>query len=177
MNKVLILTLLFVPTLSFAAPSVRMLGNKAPTSLSAQTETKVTPTKNTSNTALSRVGTLRVNTKTTGNTGAITSSSSRFPVITPAHSYSSVVSPGTVNTNTGATVAGVDAAAIADAVAEAKEELRQEYYNKSQFTEAVRDAIEDDPRFDAIRLVDPAQAKNRQGQTLPSDYVYIWIEK
>ena len=188
MKKVLIFTLLFIPTLSFAAPSVRMLGSKAPATTVTQSETKSTSAK--SSAGLARIGTLRANNKvtTTNATGAITSSNSRFPVITPAHSYSSVQTPSvTSGGGTTTIVSGVDEAAIADAVAALKDEIIQEiaddYYDKDEFDEAVQAAVLDDPRFDAIRLINPANASNRRGQNFPAStdsgdgYVYIWIEK
>ena len=190
MKKFLVFALLIFPMTVFAAPSVRMLGSKANTNVVPQSESKVTPTKNTSGASSARIGTLRTNTKiTSNNAGAITSSSSRFPVITPAHAYNSVISPGTNSNNAGASTAGVDVAAIESAIKDAKDEIKTEmasdYYQKDseEFKEAVRAAIEDDPRFDAVRLIDPASATNRRGQTFPSSpdagdgYVYIWIEK
>ena len=109
MKKLLIFALLFVPVASFGASSVRVLGAGttpvAGTKTTTSTAAKVTPSKVTaakpaaastaSNAATSRIGTIRVKPKTT--TGTLTSSSagttsagSRFPVITPAHSYKTV---------------------------------------------------------------------------------------
>ena len=113
MKKLLIFALLIVPVASFGASSVRVLGAGTTPVAGTKTTTtssaaRVTPSKVTvakpaaaataSNAATSRIGTIRVKPKTT--TGTLTGSStgtttagSRFPVITPAHSYDSVKTP------------------------------------------------------------------------------------
>ena len=98
MKKYIILALLFVPMVAFGASSVRVLGNKATTpAVKGTTATKAIPAKTaavatTGDSSVSRVGAVRAKTKT-GTTTASATSNSRFPVITPAHSYSSVASP------------------------------------------------------------------------------------
>ena len=133
MKKILLLLLLFVPVVSMAAPSVRVLGKPAVTSDAGGT--KITPAKSTgvtnANTA-ARLGSLRAK------TGAISSASSRFPVITSAKVYNNVNIPngktGTVttgggsNTNPPVVSGDVDVNAIINAV---KSDLRNEYYNRN----------------------------------------------
>ena len=111
MKKYLVLALLLAPAVSFAAPSVRVLGSGSGTTASSATGSKITPAKtasvsktaatnaaNAGRTASgSRIGTVRATPKV-ANTVANTTASgtaSRFPVITPAHSYSSVTKPQT----------------------------------------------------------------------------------
>ena len=171
MKKCLILVLLLLPTVSLAAPSVRVLGSGTGTTASSSTGAKITPAKtaNISKTATlgtnkgaatagSRVGTLRAVPKV-GSGVANTSASgaaSRFPVITPAHSYSSVTKPQV----TGGTTINVDL---------------DNYYNKQEVNNIINALKEeDDPRIDAIRLVDPS---NMHTKDLPDDYVYMWIEE
>ncbi len=113
MKKLLIFALLLVPMTAFAASSVRVLGTGTTpgagtkvTAANTANTARVTPAKATaakpaaasaaSTAATSRIGTIRVKPKTTA-TGTLTSSSSgttssgsRFPVITPAHSYKTV---------------------------------------------------------------------------------------
>lgn len=169
MKKLLIFSLLVLPMTATAASSVRMLGaNAGANTASVQ---KITPTKsiaatNNSSTA-SRVGTLRATPKTAG---AISGSSSRFPIITTAHTYNSVTTPNT--SGTGATSASVDA--IVDAVTQRIENnyySKEEVYNTNEFIQAVKDV--DDPRIDAIKI----GSRPVHSATLPSDYVYIWIEQ
>lgn len=128
MKKILLLLLLVVPTVSMAAPSVRVLGKPAATS--DVSGTKITPAKTTgatnANTA-ARLGSLRTK------TGAISSASSRFPVITSAKVYNNVNVPSkTISTGGGSNppiISGdVDVNAIINAV---KTDLRNEFYDKN----------------------------------------------
>jgi len=110
MKKFLIFALLFLPVTSFGASSVRVLGTGAtPQGAGTKTSvaTKVTPAKtinatksssSLTSTTPSRIGTIRAKTASPAGSvsvksGGTTSSGSRFPVITPAHSYSTVTSP------------------------------------------------------------------------------------
>lgn len=169
MKKYLVLALLLVPTVSFAAPSVRVLGSGSGTTASSATGSKITPAKttsvskaaatNTGRTASgSRIGTVRAMPKVGSGTVSTTASgtASRFPVITPAHSYSSVTKPQTAS----GTTVNVDL---------------DNYYNKEEVNNIIN-ALEpkDDPRIDAIRLVDPS---DKHTEVLPPDYVYMWIEE
>ncbi|MBO7042706.1 MAG: hypothetical protein J6W08_02450 [Alphaproteobacteria bacterium] len=171
MKKYLVLALLLVPTVSFAAPSVRVLGSGSGTTASSATGTKITPAKtanvskaaatNTGRTASgSRIGTVRAMPKVGSGTVSTTASgtASRFPVITPAHSYSSVTKPQTAS----GTTINVDL---------------DNYYNKEEVNNIINALKEeDDPRIDAIRLVDPS-TPGLHTKDLPSDYVYMWIEE
>ena len=173
MKKIFVLTLLLVPTVSFAAPSVRVLGSGSGTTASSATGSKITPAKtanvskaatlNTAkgaSTAGSRIGTVRAVPKVGSGTVSTTASgaASRFPVITPAHSYSSVTKPQTASGNT---TINVDL---------------DNYYNKEEVNTIINALKEeDDPRIDAIRLVDPS-TPGLHTKDLPSDYVYMWIE-
>lgn len=182
MKKYGILLLLFVPIVSFGAPSVRMLGNNKPAlTAAAASGAKITPTKTTeSSVNTSRVGSLHAKTKTSSlvTTGSL-GTESRFPVIKPAGIYNSVVSPKPDNAPTVApTPSGVDVAAIVDAVTQNIENnyyTKTEVYNTDEFKEAVRAEIPetDDPRIDAVRI----GSKPVHSAQLPSDYVYIWIEE
>lgn len=123
--------LILAPMVSMAAPSVRVLGKPAVTSDAGGT--KITPAKSTgvtnANTA-ARLGSLRAK------TGAVSSASSRFPVITSAKVYNNVNIPtgktGTVTTGGGSNPnpgsSDVDVNAIINAV---KSDLRTEYYNRN----------------------------------------------
>lgn len=207
MKKILLLLLLFVPVVSMAAPSVRVLGKPAVTSDAGGT--KITPAKSTgvtnANTA-ARLGSLRAK------TGAISSASSRFPVITSAKVYNNVNIPtgktGTVTTggNTNPPAGDVDVNAIINAV---KSDLRNEYYNRNdtynrneiynrnetynkeevdaRITEInnslteVNNAITDvTNNLDDSRF-DAIRTTNprtaRNGADAPEGYVYIWIEE
>lgn len=128
MKKILLLLLFVVPTVSMAAPSVRVLGKPAATS--DVSGTKITPAKSTgatnANTA-ARLGSLRTK------TGTAASASSRFPVITSAKVYNNVNVPSkTISTGGGSNppiISGdVDVDAIVNAV---KSDLRNEFYDKN----------------------------------------------
>jgi len=173
MKKLLIFALLIVPVASFGASSVRVLGAGTTPVAGTKTTTtssaaRVTPSKVTaakpaaaataSNAATSRIGTIRVKPKTT--TGTLTGSStgtttagSRFPVITPAHSYKTV---GTQQAQPSGSGGG---AAQPQPV-----------------------SIDDDPRFDMIRTYKSEadwRAKNNDlvNQRINEDYVFMWVEE
>ncbi len=205
MKKCLILFWVFVPVVSFGAPSVRMLGNQPALSAAINAGAKVTPVKSsgesTNTLSNARVGSLNSKVKPSSLTssGAV-SSSSRFPVIQPAYSYNTVATPQTGGASqTGGYSSGpaqmpanVDVAAIIDAVTHNIENNYynvNEVYNNSEFVTAVRDVVNgvDDPRIDAIRVRTAQQgspsayweSKISQGKakSLPSDYIYIWVEE
>ena len=170
MKKFFVLALLLAPAVSFAAPSVRVLGSGSGTTASSATGAKITPAKtasvsktattNTGRTASgSRIGTVRAVPKVGSGTVSTTASgtASRFPVITPAHSYSSVTKPQTAGGNT---TVNVDL---------------DNYYNKEEVNNIINTLEpKDDPRIDAIRLVDPS---DKHTEVLPPDYVYMWVEE
>ena len=172
MKKLLMISLLVLPMTATAASSVRVLGTNSNTgSVAAQ---KITPTKSVSSIGSNttpRVGSLRAAPKLSSNTGVVPSSSSRFPIISTAHSYNSVTTP----TSSGTVVpASVDVDAIVDAVTQRIENnyySKTEVYNNNEFKQAVQDV--DDPRIDAIKV----GSRPVHSATLPSDYVYIWIEQ
>lgn len=207
MKKILLLLLLFVPVVSMAAPSVRVLGKPAVTSDAGGI--KITPAKSTGETnanTAARLGSLRAK------TGAISSASSRFPVITSAKVYNNVNIPtgktGTVTTggNTNPPAGDVDVNAIINAV---KSDLRNEYYNRNDtynrneiynrnetynkeevdariteinnsLTEVNNAVTEVTNNLDDSRF-DAIRTTNprtaRNGADAPAGYVYIWIEE
>ena len=170
MKKLLIFTLLLLPMTTFAASSVRVLGAKpATTTASGTTATNTgssnlmraaqatkTSAANTAGATTSRIGTVSSKAKkTTGTlTGATTTSAgSRFPVITPAHSYNTVNKPqsGSNNAGTGSN------------------------------TTIVKEA-EEDPRLDMIHVNSQEtywRNKNNAlvNQRLDDGYVFMWIEE
>ena len=184
MKKILIFALLIVPSMSFAVPSVRTLGSSGVNTqkLVAGSGNKITPTKTTqevkqnSNIAtVARLGALRSKNKTTGLSGAITNSGTRFPVISNVASYSSVATP---KSETQAAIpANIDTDAIVNAV---MQKVERDYYNKADvytttaFENAVRDTMSGvyDPRFDAIRV-----GSDGLGTSAPESYVSIWVEE
>lgn len=172
MKKLLIFALLIVPVASFGAPSVRVLGAGTTPVVGKKTTTtssaaRVTPSKVTaakpaaaataSNASTSRIGTIRVKPKTT--TGTLTGSStgtttvgSRFPVITPAHSYKTVGTQQAAGNTSSGTVRPQPV------------------------------SIGDDPRFDMIRTYeseDEWRAKNNDlvNQRIEDGYVFMWVEE
>ena len=173
MKKFLIFALLILPVASFGASSVRVLGSGAATpAAGAKTTTisaaKITPAKvtaakpsaaSTASTATtSRIGTIRAKPKTTtgtisaGTSGGTTSTGSRFPVITPAHSYK-VVNTQQAAGNTGGSSGG---------------------------TQVV--GVDDDPRFDMIHVdsrEDYWRNKNNSlvNQRIDEGYVFMWVEE
>lgn len=169
MKKFLIFALLFLPVASFGASSVRVLGSGTATPAAGlASATKVTPAKVTaakpaaastaSTAATSRIGTIRAKPKATTNTlsagtSSSTSTGSRFPVITPAHSYKTVTSQQAGATNTGTGTGTAQPASVTD-----------------------------DPRFDMIRTYkseDDWRRKNSAlvDQRLNEDYVFMWVEE
>ena len=168
MKKLLVFAILLLPMTTFAASSVRVLGAKPATS-GATTTTAMT--SNISKAAQSKTASTNTDGATTSRIGAIsskakkatgtltgskttgTTSGSRFPVITPAHSYNTVNKPqsGTNNTGTGGGT-----------------------------TVITRDV--DDPRFDMIHvnnresywrneMPDLVNQREREG------YVFMWVEE
>ena len=173
MKKYIVLALLLIPVASFGAPSVRVLGNNAGTpAASGATAVKVTPAKTTlkaaSDSSAARVGTLRAKSKTSGTvstTGA--TSTSRFPVITPAHSYSSVTKPQPAATTTTVTPSNIDI---------------DNYYTKEEVNNIVNALNqEEDPRVDMIHMGNQraswmATHGARVNELENDGYVFMWIE-
>lgn len=180
MKKYLILALMFVPMVSFAAPSVRVLGTGTGTPASATSGAKVTPAKNasvakvatsvggTSNSAAaSRIGTLRAAPKVGSGTGAAAATgTARFPVITPAHSYSSVNKPQAVG---GGTTVNVDLT---------------KYYDKEEVDNIIN-ALEqiEDPAIDMVRVSSTGNPKSKwennpwYQKRIDDGFVFMWIEE
>ena len=185
MKKFIVLALCMIPVATFAASSVRVLGNQSSsTTLAGQGSTKITPTKATASTATvkssgtttSRIGTLRA--KSGNPTGAISGATTRFPVITPSYSYSSVTGEQEV-ANVVSTNVDVDTTSIINTVTNnVNNTISNQYYNKEQvynnqeFVNAVQ-AIVDDPRIDAIRV----GSRPSHNKALDRNYVYMWIEE
>jgi hypothetical protein len=169
MKKFLIFALLILPMTSFGASSVRVLGSGTATPAAGLAgAAKVTPAKVTaakpaaastaSTAATSRIGTIRVKPKATTNTlsagtSPSTSTGSRFPVITPAHSYKTVTSQQAGATNTGTGTGTAQPASVTD-----------------------------DPRFDMIHVNSredywrdnyPALTNTRERE----GYVFMWVEE
>lgn len=178
MKKLILLALLIIPVTSFAASSVRVLGAKpASTSGSSATSApaaKVLPAKAATTTAAksgttstnSRIGTVRAKPKTTVGTVSTASSGSstaRFPVITPANSYSSVNKPQAAG---GTTVVNQNV-------------NLENYYTKDEVDGKLEDQF-DDPRFDMIRVGGNPEAHwqgNSKLEGLRGDYVFFWVEE
>lgn len=191
MKKYLVLFLVFLPAMSFGAPSVRMLGSQPALSAAINSGAKVTPVKSSGEssgvTTSARIGSLHTKPKSGALTSAgSVSSSSRFPVIQPAYSYNSVNAPQTSGGPAYAP-ANVDVAAIVDAVTQNIQDNyydRNEVYNNNEFVTAVQEVMEDfeNPRIDAVRVRTAAQGSpklywDNKGLSLPSDYIYIWVEE
>lgn len=191
MKKYVVFLLLFLPMVSFGAPSVRMLGNQPALSAAISSGSKVTPVKSSAENAAAstaRIGTLSAKAKTSNLSSANSiKSSSRFPVIQPAYSYNSVSTPQTGGSSGGSYAPShVNVDEIVSAVTQnidGRYYTKAEVYNNSDFVEAVQDVVEDvdDPRIDAIRVRTAAQGSPRsywesQGLSLPSGYVYMWVE-
>ncbi len=187
MKKLLIFALLLVPMTTYAASSVRVLGAKSATTNAGTTTTTTSGTSNlskaataaksgatSSNAGSARIGTISSRAKkiaaATG-TNSVTTSSSRFPVITPAHSYKTVTppQPGTEGGGVNPGCCDVDVNAIVDAVTQ---------------------RIPDDPRVDMIRTFPASQAG--QAEAIMTQYwqnnpryagfrqdgwVFMWVEE
>lgn len=171
MKKYILLILLFLPMAAFSAPSVRVLGNKTAGSTNTPSiSTTATPAKlsatTTGGSSVSRVGTLRakaktptaVNVKTGTTSNAKAGTDSRFPMIVPNHTYTSVVTPKTTG-GSKVVSAEVDEDAIVDKVVKIMEE---KYKNM------------DDPRFYTISTEDPNALLNKDA---PEGWAYMWIEE
>ena len=186
MKKLFIFALLVLPMTTFAASSVRVLGSGSNLPGSGTTKTTSSSAKvaTTPKAALpkaaasaakagdgssSRIGTVRVKptTKATTTTATGTTSNaaatagSRFPVITPAHSYDTVVNPQAGN---GVKPSGQNV------------DLSN-YYNKQEVDDLI-----DDPRFDMIRISAGNPRPNWVGNPLLQQregqgYVFMWIEE
>ena len=174
--------LIFFPVVSFAVPSVRMLGSGT-RALTPAAKSQITPVKSEKKSAetslaTARVGTLKTKVKSSQTTTQNTTDS-RFPVVVSANSYNSVNSPEQ-GQNTSYTSGGsADVGAIVETV---MQNVSYNYYNKTEVynKEEIDDRL-DDPRFDAIRIV-----RGRNGSVpsnadyptnLPSNYIYMWIEE
>ena len=185
MKKYMILALLCIPMTAFAAPSVRVLGNKSTNATTTNTSSmpaKAVPAKSTTtasgSAATSRIGTVRAktNTATVSGTKSSAGTESRFPVISPNHVYSSVTSPKPTGGGTTVVNAEVDTDAIVNTVMQKVENNyydKNEVYNNNFFNEAVQNV--DDPRVYAISTSDPKV--ERGGQEAPEGWVYMWIEE
>lgn len=190
MKKCFVFALMLLPMVSFAAPSVRMLGSKTSSPSATTTSTvKVTPSKTTTTDSgtdsSARIGTLRAKANAgTSTTTTSTSSSSRFPTISSSHTYSAVTKPQA----SGTTVSSVNKEEIVNEVMQNveakyydKEQSDTNYYNKgdvyttNEFKEAVKETMDevDDPRIDAIKI----GSRPEHSVPLQEGYVYMWIEK
>jgi len=177
MKKYLVVFLLFFPAISFGVPSVRMLGSVQPVAAQPATATKLTPAKssveNAKPVSIGRAASLQAKSKVSSLTsGAGTSSTSRFPIITAAHSYNSVTSPQATGGSTGSSSVNVDT--IIQAVTN---NIENNYYTKEEVNNLIQQGstVDIDPRmFDVVRTSNPAQAHNADA---PSGFVYIWIEE
>ena len=187
MKKLFIFALLVLPMTTFAASSVRVLGSGSNLPGSGTTKTTSTSAKvaatpkatlpKAATTAAkagdgssSRIGTVRVKpttktattTATPGTTSnAAAAAGSRFPVITPAHSYDTVVNPQAGN--------GVKPSG--------QEVDLSNYYNKQEVDDLI-----DDPRFDMIRISEGNPRTKWIGNPLlqqreDEHYVFMWIEE
>ena len=187
MKKLFIFALLVLPMTTFAASSVRVLGSGSNLPGSGTTKTTSSSAKvaTTPKAALpkaaasaakvgdgssSRIGTVRVKptakTTTTTATGttsnAAATAGSRFPVITPAHSYNTVVNPESGN--------GIKPGA--------QNVDLSNYYNKQEVDDKL-----DDPRFDMIRISNGNPRSKWIGNPLlnkretEDGYVFMWIEE
>jgi len=177
MKKIIVLALLILPVTSFGASSVRVLGAKAaPASGSGVTAApapaKALPAKsattNASGNSGSRIGTVRAipkATTTAAGTAATTGNPSRFPVISPAHSYSSVTKPQTSGTTT---VINPDLS---------------NYYTKEEVDYKIEQIEpEEDPRVDMIHLgskrAEWMKTHEDKVKELENDgYVFMWVEE
>ena len=170
MKKFLVAVLLFIPIVSFAAPSVRMLGTKSTTGTAVAdsgSSVKTTTSVKVNQTLPVRAAN-NVKLKTSNLSGAISDSGSRFPAVTTAKTYSSATD-SKVPTVSGTVITDDTVNTIIQAV---ENNIHNNYYNKTEVIQAVKDI--DDPRIDAIRTVNP---KGLHSATLPNDYIYVWIEK
>jgi len=183
MKKCWILLLIFFPVVSFAVPSVRMLGGSS--ALTNVAKSQITPVKTEKKSATTsypevRIGTLKAKTKALQTTQ--NAKDSRFPVVVPAYSYNTVASPEqgqNVGYVSGGSTTNVDVGAIVEAV---MQNVSGTYYDKNDvYNKNEIDNKLGDPRFDAIRIV-----RGRNGtvpsdadypKALPSDYIYMWIEE
>ena len=182
MKKVFFVLFLCFPVVAFGVPSVRMLGNQSATVAASGAGTKVTPAKaSVSNeTNAARVGSLRVNNKATASAPSATNGKlTRFPSITPMHSYGIAKTPKTKEpaATSGTPSTNVDVDVIVNAV---MQNVENNLYNTEGFKEGVREV--EDPRFDAIRVRTAAQGSpasywDNKNLDLPSGYVYMWVEE
>ena len=187
MKKLFIFALLILPMTTFAASSVRVLGSGsnlpgAGTTKTTSSSAKVATTPKAAlpkaaasaakagDGSSSRIGTVRVKptaktTTTTTATGttsnAAATAGSRFPVITPAHSYNTVVNPESGN--------GIKPGA--------QNVDLSNYYNKQEVDDKL-----DDPRFDMIRINNGNPESHWYGNALLQQrknegYVFMWIEE
>lgn len=183
MKKCLVVFLLAFPIIAGAAPSVRLLGSKNANDVAA-VNSNITAAKTASASSIvksNQTTPVRVGTtsraKTSGASGAITSSGSRFPVMTSPKNYTTAtdasipvvsgLSDGVVETIVNSVTQRIEGDIVNNYYS------KTEVYNNNEFTEAVKSV--DDPRIDAVRTRNPAALHS--GNALPSDYIYFWIER
>ena len=188
MKKYIVSVLLFLPLVANAAPTVRMLGNKGTMAVSGTSAatSKVTParaaiTAKPANVA--RVGTLRAKSATTATT--VDGSTSRFPVVVPAKVYNGLNTPKL----TGSTV--VNNSVNTDAIEGRLNVLENTVNNNhtpsiEQNRRGVQantqriDELNDDPRFDSVRVVGSGTSPGFNDSRLNSlDHtrVWMWVEE
>ncbi len=162
MKKYLFVLFMCLPVMAVGAPSVRALGGGAAVSGSTGAmATKVTPAK-TGSAGVSRVGSLRARAVTTGASGgAISGSSTRFPVLLPTKSYNSVQAPrpvasGTTNVNT--TEINENITNITNQITEIDGRITN-----------ITESLKDDSRFDSISTL-PLSGNPGENRA------WIWVE-
>ena len=179
MKKIVAVLLFFVPTITFAVPTVRNFGNavnaKASAEALGQQNMKVVPArvaatpqlKPSANTS-ARIGTLKAPSTKKANT--VGSSSSRFPIISSGKSYGVVSTPQPNKTNN-AVAADIDVDAISTAVIK-KIDDQDLYVGTENFEDKVRRV--ENPKFDTVKIVNSGEqidtSENIDGR------VYMWIE-
>lgn len=172
MKKYIVITLLFCPLMSLAAPAVKKLGFATPAATGGVKSTvaaKVTPARSaTVGGNIARVGSLRLNSANSASTsGAISGSSSRFPVVIPSKFYNSVSSPKP----TGGTIvnASVDLTEVNNRIDSINSTLT-EHDTRINNNDTHITQVESSPKFDSISTVELTG-------TPPENRAWIWVEE
>ena len=153
------------PFVAFSAPSVRALGgNTAVTGTTGAMSAKVTPAKSGSVTG-ARVGSLRARAVTTGSgVGALSGSSSRFPVLLPTKSYNNVQAPKPVVSSGAAS--NVNTTEINENITNITNQITEIDGRITNITESLKD----DKRFDTVSTV-PLSGNPGENRA------WIWVEE
>ncbi len=171
MKKYIIIPLLFLPLMSFAAPAVKKLGVATPVATAGVrpgVAAKVTPARTASVGKVARVGSVQPK-PATATSGAISGSTSRFPIVLPGRLYNSASAPRPTGGTTVIDNTDVDLTEINNQISTINTTLSN-HENQINSNETTINNLQDSPKFDSI-------SRSALTGDAPTGRAWIWVEE